>query len=208
MGYVMTRKQISVLLPVICLVFWAIPSKSADDQSGQVLGGSVDAPIRIEVYSDFQCSYCRQLYLETIKPMLQEYASKDKVCVIYHEFPLAMHQYSREAARYSEAAAQLGQQKLLPVYDSLFTDQAKWAKDGSLEATVSKALPAEDFQKLQKLLQDSSNNAPIEKEIKLGLERKIDSTPTLFISYIGRQEKVQGYVTYPVMKQFLDTIVK
>ena len=208
MGYVMTRKQISLLLPVICFLFWSIPLRSADEVSGQILGGSLDAPVRIEVYSDFQCSYCRQLYLETIKPLLQEYASKDKVCVIYHEFPLAMHPYAREAARYSEAAAQLGQQTLLPVYDFLFTDQDKWAKDGSLEATVSKALSAEDFLKLKKLLQDSSINAAIEKEIRLGLERKVDSTPTLLISYIGRQQKVQGYVTYPVMKQFLDTIVK
>jgi len=204
----MTRKQISLLLPVICFLFWSIPLRSADEVSGQILGGSLDAPVRIEVYSDFQCSYCRQLYLETIKPLLQEYASKDKVCVIYHEFPLAMHPYAREAARYSEAAAQLGQQTLLPVYDFLFTDQDKWAKDGSLEATVSKALSAEDFLKLKKLLQDSSINAAIEKEIRLGLERKVDSTPTLLISYIGRQQKVQGYVTYPVMKQFLDTIVK
>src|SRR5512135_2584771 len=134
-----------ILLPVVCFVFGSVPMRSADEPSGQMLGGSLNSPIRIEVFSDFQCPHCRDLYLGTIKPLLQEYASKDKVCVIYHEFPLAMHQYSREAARYSEAAGRLGQQKLLPVLDSIFTDQAQWAQDGSLEATVSKALPGEDF---------------------------------------------------------------
>jgi protein-disulfide isomerase len=140
--------------------------------------------------------------------VLQEYSSKDKVCVIYHEFPLSIHQYSKEAARYSEAAAHLGQQKLLAVYDSLFTDQQQWAKDGSLELTVSKAIPGEDFQKVKKLMQDPSVAAEIEKEIKLGIDKEIQSTPTLLIRYLGKQQKVEGVVAYDVLKQFIDSIVK
>ena len=182
--------------------------RCAEETSGQMLGGSVNSPIRIEVFSDFQCPHCRVLYLGTIRPVLQEYSSKDKVCVIYHEFPLAGHQYSREAARYSEAAARLGQQKLLPVMDSLFTDQEQWSKDGSLEATVAKALPNEDFLKLKKIMQDSSVNAAIDREIQLGTQNNIQSTPTLLISYIGRQQRVEGAVTYEVLKQFIDSIVK
>ncbi len=193
---------------MVCFALWSVPMRSSDEPSGQILGGSTDAPIRIEVFSDFQCPHCRDLYLGTIKPLLQEYASKDKVCVIYHEFPLAMHQYSREAARYSEAAGRLGQQKLLPVFDSIFTDQAQWAKDGNLEATVSKALPGDDFAKLKKIMQDSSVNADIEKEIQLGVQKEIKSTPTLLISYIGRQQKVEGVVAYTVLKGFIDSIVK
>ena len=114
----------------------------------------MNSPLRIEVFSDFQCPACRELYLGTIRQVLQDYSSKDKVCVIYHEFPLAIHPYAKEAARYSEAAGRLGLQKLLPVYDSLFTDQQQWSKDGSLELTVSKALPSEDVQKLKKIMQE------------------------------------------------------
>jgi protein-disulfide isomerase len=184
------------------------PVQSADEIAGQILGGSLNSPIRIEVFSDFQCPACRELFLGTIRQVLQDYSSKDKVCVIYHEFPLAMHQYSKEAARYSEAAGRLGQQKLLPVYESLFTDQQQWAKDGSLELTIAKALPSEDVQKLRKEMLDPRINTEIEDEIQLGLKKEVRSTPTLLISYPGRQQRVEGAVEYTILKQFIDSIVK
>jgi protein-disulfide isomerase len=204
----MLPRLISISLVVVCIAFGSVPIRSADEPSGQMLGGSLNSPVKIEVFSDFQCPACRDLYLGTIKQVLQEYSSKDKVCVIYHEFPLSIHQYSKEAARYSEAAAHLGQQKLIAVYDSLFTDQQQWAKDGSLELTVSKAIPSEDFQKVKKLMQDPNITADIEKEIKLGIDKEIQSTPTLLIRYLGKQQKVEGVVTYDVLKQFIDSIVK
>jgi len=185
----------------------AVPVQS-DETPGQILGGSLNAPIKLEVFSDFECSACREFYLRTIRPLLQEYCSKDKVCVVYYEYPLSIHKYARQAALYSEAASRLGQQKLLPVLDSLFTDQAEWSQDGSLDATVAKALPQEDFQKLKKIMQDSSIKAAIEKQVELGVRREVNSTPTTFIYYIGKRQKVEGLVTYLVMKQFIDSIVK
>jgi protein-disulfide isomerase len=198
----------STLCGILCLALSSIFSMSAEETSGHILGGSLNSPIRVEIYSDFQCPHCRDLYLGTVKPLLQEYSSKDKVCVIYHEFPLDMHPYSREAARYIEAAAQLGQQKLLPVYDAIFTDQAQWSQDGKLEGIVTKALTQDDFLKVKKILRDPIISVAIEKGIELGLQNKVTSTPTLFFYYIGKQQRVEGLVTYPVMKQFVDSIVK
>jgi len=204
----MFAKLKSMTILALCCVVCSIPVYPMDQPSGQMLGGSLNSPIRLEVFSDFQCPACRELYLNTIRQVLQEYSSKDKVCVIYHEYPLSIHQYAREAARYSEAASRLGQQKLLPVYETLFTDQAQWAQDGSLEATVSKALPKDDFLKLKQIMQDSSINAAIDKEVQLGELKEVKSTPTLFIYYVGKQQKVEGVVTYMVLKQFIDSIVK
>jgi protein-disulfide isomerase len=198
----------SMMLLAVCCAVCSIPVCSMDQPSGQLLGGSLNSPIRLEVFSDFQCPACRDLYLGTIRQVLQEYSSKDKVCVIYHEYPLSTHQYSREAARYSEAASRLGQQKLLPVLETLFTEQAQWSQDGSLEATVSKALPKDDFQKLKQIMQDSSINATIDREVQLGELKEVRSTPTLFIYYVGKQQKVEGVVTYMVLKLFIDSIVK
>jgi protein-disulfide isomerase len=204
----MLRRFTSTLLVIACFTLWAAPIRSADEAAGQILGGSLNSPIKIEVFSDFQCPACRDLFLGTIRQVLQEYSSKDKVCVIYHEFPLPMHQYSREAARYSEAAGRLGQQKLLPIYESLFTDQPQWSKDGSLDLTISKALPSEDVLKLKKIMLEPGINSDIEKEIQLGTKREIQSTPTLFISSPGKQQKVEGAIAYTVLKQFIDSIVK
>jgi protein-disulfide isomerase len=185
-----------------------MPARSADEAAGRILGGSLNSPIRIEVFSDFQCPGCRDLYLATIRQALQEYSSKDKVCIIYHEFPLSIHQYSREAARYCEAAARLGQQQQLAVMDALFTDQAQWSQDGTLESSVSKALSRDDFQKVKKMLQDPSVNLDIEKEVQLATKREIKVTPTLFVHYLGKEQKAEGVVTYPVLKQFIDMVIK
>jgi protein-disulfide isomerase len=180
----------------------------ATDSQGQILGGASNAPIQIEVFSDFQCSACRELYLGTIRQMLQEYASKDRICIIYHEFPLAGHRYSRNAAQYAEAAARLGNQRLLSVMDALFMDQAKWSQDGNIEASISKAIPREDFIKLKKIMQSPAVNQAIESGMQLGVKRNIKSTPTMFINYTGKQQRVEGLVTYLVLKQFIDSILK
>lgn len=203
----MFRKLKSILLLAI-VAFWSMPARPAEESSGRMLGGSINSPVRIEIFSDFQCPACRDLYLGTIRQVLQDYSSKDKVCIIYHEFPLSIHQHSREAARYAEAAARLGPEKLLPVMDSLFTDQAQWAQDGTLESSVSKALSRDDFQKVKKMLQDPSINADIEKEVQLGNKRDVKSTPTLFVHWLGKEQKAEGVVTYPVLKQFIDQIIK
>ena len=160
------------------------------------------------MFSDFQCSACREFYLGTIRQILQEYSSKDKVRVIYHEFPLEMHKYARDAARYSEAAARLGTKQLLAVMDSLFMDQAIWQENGKIEASIAKVLSKEDFLKLKQILQDSSINLAVESEISLGNKNQIRSTPTSFIRYSGKQQKVEGMITYIVMKQFIDAIIK
>jgi protein-disulfide isomerase len=206
----MLRKLGSTLFLIVCLAVCPLRAQSPGNESaGQTLGGSGKSPIKIEVFSDFQCPACRELYLSTIRKVIDEYSSKDKVCVIYHEYPLAMHAYSKEAARYSEAAARLGQQKLLLVYEVLFQDQAQWGQDGKIDASLSKVLPNEDIQKLKQIMQDSTITAAIEKELQLGNKKEIKSTPTLFISYPGKPpKKVEGNVSYPVMKQFIDNILK
>ncbi len=204
----MFRKPGLTLTLIITSMLWSVPVRPSTDAPGQILGGSEDSPIRIEVFSDFQCSACREFYLNTIRRVLQDYSSRDKVCVVYHEFPLTMHRYSREAARYAEAAARLGVPKLLMVMDAIFTDQALWSQDGKLDVSVSKALSRDDLLKLKKIMQDSSIDMAVEREIELGNKIEVKSTPTMLISYIGKQNKVEGYVIYPVLKQFIDSIVK
>jgi protein-disulfide isomerase len=200
----MRYKLTSMTLVAALFMGWILPAQTPGHTGGQLLGGSLKSPVRIEVYSDFQCAACRELYLNTIRRVIREYSGSDKVCVIYHEFPLAYHAHSRRAALYSLAASRLGQQKLLPVLDALFTDQVRWAQDGNLDASVAKVLPREDFQNLKKMLQDSSLNAALDKELQLAKQKSIKFTPTMFVYHSGKQDKVEGFVPYPVMKQFID----
>ncbi len=203
----MARMWLSWL--VLCLVgFLSKPALAADQSCENCLGGALDAPIKIEVFSDFQCPACRTLYMDTMKQVLKDYSSSDKVCVIYHEFPLAMHAHSREAARYALAARKLGRQQWLAVVDSLYADQPLWSQNGMVQVSVARALSPSDFQALLKILQDPSINETIDRDIALGQERKVQSTPTMFVTTFGREQKVEQVLPYPVLKNYFDKIVK
>jgi protein-disulfide isomerase len=198
-----------MICALAALLFAGVQPRSAPaSQDGSALGGALDAPIRIEVFSDFQCPACRTLYLETIRPVLREYCSKDKVCVIYYDFPLQMHPYARVAARWAQAARSLGRAQWLAVVDALYTHQPKWSENGSIEATVSGVITAEELQKLKKGLNDPAIERQIERELTLGNQREVKSTPTFFVTAVGREQRVVGGLPYPVLKDFFDRIVK
>jgi len=179
---------------------------------GHTLSGSDDSPVRIEVFSDLQCPACRELFFRIIQPTIKEYG--DQVNVVYHEFPLTGHQFARPAARYVAATSRLGQKEaLLSVYDAIFSDRDRWAVDGSLEYSVSTALPREDFLTVRQMLQDQDTvagiNANIEREVMFGMSKGVASTPTMFISSGGKEEKVEGVMeNYQFMKRFIDSVVK
>jgi protein-disulfide isomerase len=181
----------------------------ADNQTcEQCLGGGLDAPIRIEVFSDFECPACKALYMETMRQVLKDYCAPDKVCVIYREFPLPMHKYSRVAARYSMAAQKLGRQQWLAVVESLYEDQAVWSQNGLVNVSVARALSPIDYQKVQKLIDDPAINQSIDRDIAMGHQREIQSTPTFFVTALGREQKVVGGLPYNVLKDFFDKIIK
>jgi protein-disulfide isomerase len=202
--------RVAMLLALMILMGLTLTAQAApaDQNCEQCLGGWADAPIRIEVFSDFQCPACRALFLDTMKYVLRDYASVDKVCVIYHEFPLAAHPYSREAARYSVAAQKLGRQQWVAVVESLYKDQDEWSKTGQVQMAVAKALSLPDFERVLKLKQDPSINEVIERDIALGQKREVLSTPTFFVTALNREQKVVGGLPYLTLKQFFDQIVK
>jgi len=175
----------------------------------QCLGGKLDAPVRIEVFSDFECPACRAFYVGTIRQVMKDYCSAGKVCVIYHEFPLAMHPYAREAARYSVAAQRLGRTQWAAVVDALYENQDRWALDGKVDAAIMGALSPEDYMKVRRMLPEPSIEDAIVRDIALGQQRKVTSTPTWFaISPITKEQRVEGPVDYKFLKPWVDSIIK
>jgi protein-disulfide isomerase len=197
---------ILILCPVAAI---SIPAaQTAGPRAEQALGGTLEAPIRVEVFSDFECPMCREFYLQSIRQVLKDYSSVNKVCVIYYEFPLRGHKYSRLASRYSKAAERLGRKQRLAVMDALYEQQEKWAEDGSVDDVVFKALGSDDYFKIKRLMQDPAIDQEIDQEIALADKKEVTSTPTFFVSAIGKEQKVIGMLSYAVLKDFFDSIVK
>src|SRR5262245_22394585 len=203
-----SMRKLILLASITLLAAFGLKAQNSAPTEEALLGGSLDAPIRIDLFSDYQCPACRNLYLETIRPVLKDYAEANKVCIVYHDFPLKMHQYAREAARYSQAALRVGRRQWLAVVDALYTNQPAWSQDGKIEAAITPVMSPEDLQKIKKLLTYPYINEAIERDIALGQNRKVESTPTFFVNAVGREQKVVVGIPYPVLRDFFNRIVK
>lgn len=191
----------------------SVPSQTGIGQQAELyLGGQPGAPVKIEVFSDYQCPVCRTFYLETLKPLLANYVKEnkiDKICVVYHDYPLDMHPFARKAARYALAAHRLGRERWLRVTDALYAEQAQWSQDGNIEAVLAKTLDPTELVRVRKLASDPAIDAAIQKEIQVAQSLNITSTPTFFIkTETGRQQRVTGWITFVTMKDYLDRLLK
>jgi protein-disulfide isomerase len=184
----------------------------ADKQPELWVGGQPNAPLKIEVYSDFQCPNCRSFYLETIKPLIADFTKEkriEKIYIVYHDFPLDMHQYARKAASYAMAAARLGRDPWLRVFDALYQEQAQWSQDGNIDAVVAKVLDATELTRVKKLATDPSVEQAVRLEVLLGQSHEVTVTPTFFlITQAGHQEHVSGGVLYALLKSHIEQLLK
>jgi protein-disulfide isomerase len=142
--------------------------------------GNPAAPVRIDVYSDFQCPACKGFHENLLPTIIKDYVVPGKVYIVSHEFPLTMHQYSREAAGYAVAATQVG--KYQQVSDALFKIQAVWSTNGKVWDTVAAVLTPAEQKKVQALAKDPSVFDQIKQDMDAGNMLRIDQTPTIFVS--------------------------
>src|SRR5215472_1343743 len=110
-------------------------ASSIADVDAHIAFGSKNAPIAMEVFSDFQCPACKTLYITTDRQLMDNYVTTGKVYLIHRDFPLPMHAYSRVAAQYSRAAAHIGKFEL--VEQALFQNQERWKQTGDVDGTVT-----------------------------------------------------------------------
>ncbi len=92
--------------------------------------GKKDAPIVMEVWTDFECPHCKELYLHTLRRLMDDYCATGKVYLIHRDFPLQGHVHAREAARWADAAATIG--KYEEVTEALFSNQEVWSVSGNI----------------------------------------------------------------------------
>jgi protein-disulfide isomerase len=167
--------------------------------------GSKTAPVVMEIFSDFQCPACKTLYTATNNKLMDNYVSVGKVYLIHRDFPLSMHAYSRVAARYGRAAAQIG--KFEPVEQVLFLNQEKWEQNGDVDGAVASVLSAADLAKVRALVKGGTLDAAIDKDFALGQMYRVNQTPTTVFHCKGQTYPYPGVMSYEILKQFLDQLL-
>jgi protein-disulfide isomerase len=190
--------------------------------------GSPNAPIRMEVFTDYQCPGCRALFDQALRSMIADYVANGKVYLVHHDFPLIRHQYSGQAARWADAAASVGQ--FAAVEPALYDNQDAWGADGNIAKYVAQSMPAADFQRVQTIMKSCAMPAPqavpgsdpmakvargcpvdsyITQDIQTGNGLPVTGTPTYILYYKGQKLPVgSDIVSWPILKQFFDSLLK
>jgi protein-disulfide isomerase len=187
--------------------------------------GFPSAPIVMEVYSDYMCPQCRNFYMGTLKAMMNDYVPAGKVYLIHRDFPLpiAQHKYNWDAARWGTAAARIG--RFEEVDRALYDNEPTWEADGNIQKIVAATLSPADFRRVQKMVAPCLSQTPpelrptvptgatcsldtfIQQDIALGKQVPVQSTPTYVITNKGsRIPPGSGFVSWPLLKQFLDSL--
>ena len=197
---------------ILILVLLFLPACGSTDTPERAAGepachrGNPNAPVRLEIFSDYECPSCRIFYLQTVKQIFTDYADTGKVCVIYREFPT--YEHSREAAKYARAALRVGQAQWGRVVEAFYQTLPEWSPTGDVESVVRAALEPEDFAAVRQQLEDPSLDKIVDDEAIMGLNREVKGTPTSFITAGGKTEKVDGAITFAGMQRRLDPLVQ
>src|ERR1043165_4049321 len=167
------------------------PSPAAKTQTGPAkLGadpphalGSMDAPVMIEEFGDFECPPCGQLH-PILKTMKAEFGPR--LVIVFREFPMAsLHPHAVEAARAAEAAGLQG--KFWEMHDLLYETQQAWH-----EASDAQAIFEEYAARIGLDVEPSKLDAAsqsVDQRLRLDRERGswigVEGTPTVFLN--GRE---------------------
>ena len=176
------------------------PELRANDQT-VCNRGDANAPIRLEVFSDYECPSCRAFYLQTMKQVFTNYADSGKVCVVYREYPT--YPRSREAARFARAALRVG--------------PAEWGRVRSV-VSITARMVTNGGHRVCRRLSSRGRGAGGRPETSAGSVTRYHHRrgrdhgsatrspgyPTSFITAGGRTEKVDGALTYAGMQRRLD----
>ena len=141
--------------------------------------GPRNAPVTLEIYGDFQCPSCA-LASQAIDELQKEY--KDKLKVIFHEFPLEMHQHAAAAALAAEAATVQG--KFWEMHDILYQYQSVWSNATNVNYLFESYAESIglDVARFRADRESADVRAHVIEDGKGGEARGVKNTPTIFIN--------------------------
>jgi len=143
--------------------------------------GPVDAPVLIQVFSDFQCPFCKRSMEEGERPLMETYAATGQVRLEFHHYAFI----GAESVRAAEAAECANEQGMFwPYHDTLFLNQS-----GENQGTFS-TLALHNFAVSLKLdvkafdscVSDNRHETTINGDKQLGEQLGVGTTPSMVIN--------------------------
>jgi protein-disulfide isomerase len=147
--------------------------------------GKADAPVTVIEFSDFQCPFCRRMYIQTLSALKKDYVDTGKIKFVYRDFPLTFHEGAQDYAEATECANDEG--KFWQMHDKIFDEQEKLGQ-GTIPYPGRETLFAWAGQiglnagKFKECLESDKYKEEVEKDIQDGVTAGVQGTPATFVN--------------------------
>ncbi|HEX4999359.1 MAG TPA: thioredoxin domain-containing protein [Terriglobia bacterium] len=155
-------------------------------------GSGPSTPVTIVEFSDFECPFCGLTY-PAIKEALERY--KDKVRLVYRQYPLPSHPHAPKAAEASLCAND--QQRFWEMHDAMFTDQENLDVPSLKEKAAKLKLNTGTF---DTCLDSGKYTAAVRRDIQEGSRVGVTGTPAMFVN--GRY--FSGALTFDELSRVIE----
>lgn len=138
--------------------------------------GRSDAPVTIVEFSDFQCSFCAKgnSQLQELKRIYGH-----KIRLVHKNFPLPFHPKAKDSAVFALCAGEQHSLNFWKVHDLLYQEQDNLNTE--VFTKIGKRLGL-DVPELMKCFNAKRPMKKVEKDIELGQNLGIKSTPTYYVN--------------------------
>jgi len=164
-----------------------LPVQEISFGPGDSTFGNPEAKLKIVVFSDFQCPFCKKaaFSLHTLLPSF-----KNEVWVAFKNFPLdptcnplvqhKMHPYACSLARLSVCANKKG--KFWEYHDQVFMHIDEADLEGGWDVIRKKLSSVFTNSEIDECLRDPESLSRVQNDIDLGIKLGIQGTPATFIN--------------------------
>lgn len=169
----------------------APPSEMSAATSMGTEWGRPDSALLVEIFSDYQCGYCRK-YEPVIGEMKKEFPH---IRIIFRDYLIRSHSLSPMATAYADwIFFKDGLDSYFKVRDEIFENQPNLHKFLSERFQGEKISP-----EMQKKVKEK-----IDRDLQRARQFNVNSTPTTVITHQGKIVKIlRGYVSLEELEKFL-----
>jgi protein-disulfide isomerase len=170
--------------------------------------GNPNAPVRVVVFTDFQCPFCKQFH-ETMERIIDTYGKEGKVAWVYRHFPIAqLHPNAPQLAVAAECAGELGGNTAFWKYANLlFSSGSDAATFDMNQLPVFATEIGINRPLFEQCLADTSLATNVENDFKDALNAGAQGTPYSVIMASGKTYPISGGQPYPAVQAVIEIVL-
>jgi len=173
--------------------------------------GSIDAPITIVTYSDFECPFCQRFH-KTMRELMTEYGENGDVAWVFRQFPLEqLHPVKAYAAALaSECAGEQGGDEAFWQFSDRYFELTPGGNRVDLEVVIPQIVAELNLDKVafENCQASNRHEAKISADATNAIETGGEGTPwSILIGPDGKTYPINGAQSLSSIKQLISTVL-